>query len=368
MDPRTAPILILGEWPDGSASNAGGPRKFNRRLCETLAEAGIVLQNPRKTAHASGRFGQLIAILQSVLLAPPAIVHVTTDGFHVAIALLCKLLWKARIVYSVHSLVRVWPEVRLSTPRIDRVRRWIVEATMVRFCDCAVFPSQHYRAASVSAGYRFHRCETVHHGADTELTFTPRTVPPAPICFAVFGPALKVKGIERIHSILEELRDIGVVRWIGYDPADPLQMTEVVRQLSERCQSIQFDAPVPPGAVNTELKTIAITLMPSEQESFGIIALESAAAGVPVIVSSATGAAELIGSHQGGAVVTGRTPGEYRRAAIQILENYPNASASAIDCARVYSWSRAADGYFAIYQSLMNRIRPSELEAPAIVK
>lgn len=345
-------IMILGEWPDGSANSTGGPRRFNRRLCESieLSEAQVV--NPRRRAAAKSRIGQVGAIVKAALTSRPSIVHVTTDGFHVVGALACKLLFRSRIVYSIHSLIRVWPEITRCTPRVDRVRRRLMEWSMVRWADCAVFPSVQYLRAAEATGYRFRRTETVYHGCDARTDRTQRHQPAAPLRFSVFGPALRVKGVERVPGILSELCGLGTLHWVGCDGSDPFQRTDILTQSQLENPALHLSPPVPPDMVENELSESAICLMPSLQESFGIVALESAAAGVPVAVSASTGIAEIIVAAHCGAVVDFERRGSLRAAVETILADYESYSAAGIACARRYTWARAAASYFRIYRSL----------------
>lgn len=344
-------ILILGEWPDGRLNSGGGPRRFNKRLCESLEASGVALDNPRRQSQGSSKFAQVRALLKSVIFARPTVVHVTTDGFHVFAALFCKLLHGSRIVYSVHSLVRVWPEITECIPRIDKLRRWIMEKSMTSFADCAVFPSGQYLAASVPAGYQFQRRETVHHGCDSIASTSARNLPAEPLRFSVFGPALKVKGIERVPQLLAELDGLGPLYWIGYDASDPHQLTSHFLSLGTS-PAISFRPAVPPDEIGSEFNRSAISIMPSLRESFGIVALESAAAGVPVVVSTTTGVAELVTATNCGAVVNFDRPGELREAVQAILGSYESFSTAAISCARQYPWSLAASKYRDVYQSL----------------
>lgn len=352
---RSPRVMILGEWPDGSARSIGGPRRFNKCLCESIEAAGQLLLNPRRLSLGESKLAQCGAILRGVLKSRPAVIHITTEGFHVVFALLSKALFGSVIVYSVHSLVKVWPEVRNSSSLTGRIRTWFVEATMRRFADCAVFPSENYELAAREAGYRFRRTQTVHHGSNPEGTLPPRGQPPFPLRFSIFGPALRVKGTQRAARILREIGHLGEVHWIGYDSSDRFQSP--CSSAPGDSRRVEFHPPVPPDQINRELERTAITLMPSLRESFGIVALESISAGVPVIVSDTSGVSEIVSGTRCGVVIDFDHPSELVHAVETILESYSSYSAMAVRCGQSHTWREAAMKYLSIYRTL----RPVDL-------
>jgi glycosyltransferase involved in cell wall biosynthesis len=341
-------ILILGEWPTGAASYLGGPRRFNQELCRALeGQAGWILANPRRATAGHSRLRQAEACLAGAVSFRPDVVHVTTDGFHVLLALASKLAFGSKIAYSVHSLLGAWPALRNAIPWHDRLRRQVVEWAMRRFADCAVFPSAYYRDACLRAGYRFRSDAVVYHGAPPPAG---GERPPRPV-FSIFGPCLDVKGFDRLTAMCDELAGLGSVRWIGFNPDDA----------AERSAAARWHGPaglrraVPAAQVEAELRQTTVTLVPSRQESFGIIALEAASVGVPVVVSVTTGAAELVRRHGGGRVVDFDTPGELRNAVREILAAYPEFAERARACARAHSWQATAAGYADVYRRLAER-------------
>ncbi len=100
-----------------------------------------------------------------------------------------------------------------------------------------------------------------------------------------------------------------------------------------------------------------IMLLPSEQESFGLVALEAMACGVPVVASDAGGLPELIKHEQSGFVYPIGATEEMASAAIRLLQNeemYRHFSAASIERARTHFNARdILRQYIDIYESVL---------------
>jgi len=98
-----------------------------------------------------------------------------------------------------------------------------------------------------------------------------------------------------------------------------------------------------------------LTLLPSHSETFGLVALESAASGTPVIGSRATGLVESIADGESGLLLPSRDP-EVWAAGISGLLGNPKRliqlSSSAREHAHRFSWGTAAASLLGVYASL----------------
>ncbi|CAN5183643.1 D-inositol-3-phosphate glycosyltransferase [soil metagenome] len=103
------------------------------------------------------------------------------------------------------------------------------------------------------------------------------------------------------------------------------------------------------------LAASALTLVPSHSETFGLVALESAASGTPVIGSRSTGLVESIADGQSGLLLGSRDPADWA-AGISGLLGAParllELSSHARDHAEKFSWATAAASLLGIYASL----------------
>jgi len=103
------------------------------------------------------------------------------------------------------------------------------------------------------------------------------------------------------------------------------------------------------------LASSALTLLPSHSETFGLVALESAATGTPVIGSRSTGLVESIADGISGLLLPSRDP-EVWAAGISGLLSNPRKllelSSTARAHAERFSWGTAAASLIGVYASL----------------
>lgn len=100
----------------------------------------------------------------------------------------------------------------------------------------------------------------------------------------------------------------------------------------------------------------ALTLLPSRSETFGLVALESAASGTPVLASAAAGRTGAVSAGESGVLLGTRDPAEWGRAISALLGDpmlLGELSASARGHALNFSWGTSAAGLLGIYASLL---------------
>lgn len=125
--------------------------------------------------------------------------------------------------------------------------------------------------------------------------------------------------------------------------------------LTER---ISMVPPQPHHELSTYYRAADLTIVPSRSESFGLVALESAACGTPVVASDVGGLRTLVDHGRTGLRVSGRDPGDYAAAVHRILddpvfaENLARRSASA---ASAYTWTSMAARLRRIHTDLTER-------------
>jgi D-inositol-3-phosphate glycosyltransferase len=122
------------------------------------------------------------------------------------------------------------------------------------------------------------------------------------------------------------------------------------------------------------LRGALFTLVPSHSETFGLIALESAASGTPVIASAAGGLREAVVHGETGQLMDSRMPSDWGAAMIRLLAD-PDLLRR-MGCvgrihARRYSWQAAADCLTTLYERLLGTAdgettAPLDLHPPAL--
>ena len=105
------------------------------------------------------------------------------------------------------------------------------------------------------------------------------------------------------------------------------------------------------------LAVASITLVPSHSETFGLVALESAASGTAVIGYRGTGLLESIAEGRSGLLVDSREPDAWARAMVTLLDD-PGARARMSEMAREhalgFTWAATATALLGVYGSLLS--------------
>lgn len=152
---------------------------------------------------------------------------------------------------------------------------------------------------------------------------------------------------------------------VGGNPADPMdsemqRLQAMVDELDLR-ENIQFV-----GAKNqTQLldyyAAAAAVVMPSDYESFGMVALEAMAVGTPVIASNVGGLAYLVKDGITGYLVPTRDAHTLAQRMLKITqEPAPQMRNAAAALAQEYAWSVTADELLALFQTVINHRKHSE--------
>ncbi len=103
------------------------------------------------------------------------------------------------------------------------------------------------------------------------------------------------------------------------------------------------------------LAAATLTLVPSRSETFGLVALESAASGTPVIASRVGGLVESVAEGRSGYLVDSRDPRVWARTAAELLDDaarLERLSASARDHAEGFTWGATATALLGVYAGL----------------
>jgi D-inositol-3-phosphate glycosyltransferase len=106
------------------------------------------------------------------------------------------------------------------------------------------------------------------------------------------------------------------------------------------------------------LAATSLTLLPSHSETFGLVALESAASGTPVIASRAVGATGSVAPNESGVLLASRDPNEWANTIAALLHDpllLGELSASARLHAERFSWAGSAESLLGIYASLVDQ-------------
>ncbi|MGY1607394.1 D-inositol-3-phosphate glycosyltransferase [Geodermatophilus sp. SYSU D00700] len=132
---------------------------------------------------------------------------------------------------------------------------------------------------------------------------------------------------------------------------------EAPRQLEELAASlgiadlVRFLPPQPPERLALHYRAADVAVVPSHNESFGLVALEAQACGTPVVAAAVGGLPTAVRDGVSGVLVAGRDPGAYAAAIRSVLARRPLLAAGARRHAADFSWDRTADALVAAYAS-----------------
>ena len=104
------------------------------------------------------------------------------------------------------------------------------------------------------------------------------------------------------------------------------------------------------------LAAAAVTLVPSHSETFGLVALESAASGTPVIAFRGGGLVESVSAGVSGVLVDSRQPREWANATADLMSDTTRLgemSHLARDYAEGFTWAATATALIGVYAGLV---------------
>jgi D-inositol-3-phosphate glycosyltransferase len=166
------------------------------------------------------------------------------------------------------------------------------------------------------------------------------------------APDLLLTAAARMLADDPALRDRLEVHVIGAPSGSGL---EAPRQLEELAATlgiadlVRFVPPQPPHRLPLHFRAADVAVVPSHNESFGLVALEAQACGTPVVAAAVGGLMTAVHDGVSGVLVEGRDPGDYAAAIRRVLAGRPFLAAGARRHAAEFSWDRTADALIAAY-------------------
>ena len=166
------------------------------------------------------------------------------------------------------------------------------------------------------------------------------------------GPDLLLETAARMLADDPALRGRLHVQVVGAPSGSGL---EAPRQLQELAVSlgiadlVQFLPPQPPDRLAEHYRAADVAVVPSHNESFGLVALEAQACGTPVVAAAVGGLRTAVRDGVSGVLVDGRDPADYAAAVRAVLGRRELLSAGARRHAAAFSWDRTADSLVEAY-------------------
>jgi D-inositol-3-phosphate glycosyltransferase len=127
---------------------------------------------------------------------------------------------------------------------------------------------------------------------------------------------------------------------------------ESLRDQLDLADVVQFHPPAPRAVVADYYRAADLTVVPSYNESFGLVALESQACGTPVVAAAVGGLPTAVADDVSGVLVDGHDPQHWAKVLADLLRA-PRAMRRLASGARAhaarFSWDRTADGLLVAY-------------------
>jgi D-inositol-3-phosphate glycosyltransferase len=190
--------------------------------------------------------------------------------------------------------------------------------------------------------------------ADAVLLFAGRVQP-------LKAPDVLIHAAAALLRARPELRERLVVAIVGGPSGSGVARDDGLRLLA-RCLEVgdvvRFEPPAGKGRLADWYRAADLTVMPSHNESFGLVALESQACGTPVVAAGVGGLRTAVADGTSGVLVGGHDPGRWAEVLAQLLTDPARRavlSRSAVHHARQFSWDATADAMVDAYRAALDR-------------
>jgi D-inositol-3-phosphate glycosyltransferase len=181
------------------------------------------------------------------------------------------------------------------------------------------------------------------------------------------GPDLLLEAAARMladdPALRSRLQVLVVGAPSGSGLAEPRRLQELAVSLGVT-DVVRFLPPQPPEQLAEHYRAADVAVVPSHNESFGLVALEAQACGTPVVAAAVGGLHTAVDDGVSGLLVAGRDPGDYAAAVARVIDRRELLAAGARRHATRFSWNRTVDSLVDAYSAAMAEMAASEaLEA-----
>jgi len=286
---------------------------------------------------------------------PPTLIGLLRDRFDLAHALYPTDAWAAslaqrvggpRFVFSFHGIVN---------RRYLVQRRYRLEMFKAAADAAAVTSALSEAAAEPLRRYALADPEILPGGVIAADFAGPvqRSPEPTVLCTAALGDPRK-RGellLEAFASLRERVPEAKLVLAGGPDPIS----APAPRSLPAGVESA---SPADTAALARAYREAWLTVLPSNDEAFGLVLVESLAAGTPIVASRSGGAAEIVADQRVGRAFAPDDPDDLERAMREALElaRDPRTMDACHARAELWDWSRVVERYEDVYRSALGSV------------
>ncbi|HEX6194952.1 MAG TPA: D-inositol-3-phosphate glycosyltransferase [Jiangellaceae bacterium] len=298
--------------------------------------------------------------------------------------------WHVPLVHTMHTMAKVKNRALADGDDPEPIGRVIGEEQVVRAADRLVANTDEeahqlidlYDADPV-------KVETVHPGVDLDL-FRPAAdrdavrarlgLQPDDQVILFAGRVQPLKAPDLLVRAAAELVDadparrgrlvpvvVGGLSGSGLAHPDLLAGLAKARGIDD---IVRFEPPVGQAVLADWYRAADLTVVPSYNESFGLVAVESQACGTPVVAASVGGLRTAVADGRSGVLIDGHDPREWARVLRDLLDRpawRADLARGAVDHAREFSWDATAARMLEVYGAAHARSRAELLGRTVIV-
>jgi len=282
--------------------------------------------------------------------------------------------WQVPLVHSMHTMARVKNLALADGDTPEPPGREIGEAQVVEAADRLVANTADEARQLVGLyGARPDRVAVVAPGVDL-ARFTPGTAAervaararlglPAHALVLLFvgriqplkAPDVLVRAVAHLLDERPDLRQRLVVPVVGGPSGSGLREPESLLRLARELgveDVVRFERPVAGDDLVRWYRSADAVVVPSYNESFGLVAIEAQACGVPVVAAGVGGLCEAVSDGVSGVLVQDHDPRRWATVLCGLLEDPSRRSrlaAGAVEHAGRYGWDRTVDQLLQVY-------------------
>lgn len=273
----------------------------------------------------------------------PDLVHINAGGVSEFFHLITANAYPAPLLATLHG---EWPtENNAITKNILHAAAWVVG------CSAAIVNKGRQLVPEITS-----RSCVVYNGLELPCLL-PAPLPieePRVLCLGRLSPE---KGFDAavtaFASIVKRFPRARLV--IVGDGPERIRLEREIGELG-LTHRVELVGAVAPDAVPALLNTVTIVLIPSRQESFGLVALEAALMARPVVATCVGGLPEVVAHEQTGLLVEPEDPRALAEAIAYLLDHPPTATymgqAARSRAQAVFGWKQHVNAYDALYRKL----------------
>jgi D-inositol-3-phosphate glycosyltransferase len=287
---------------------------------------------------------------------------------------LAKERWGVPLVHTMHTMAKVKNLLLAEGDSPEPALRAIGEAQVVEAADRLIASTAEEATQLVELyGADPARVEVVAPGVDLSV-FSPGERVSARLRLGLSADAVVLLFVGRIQplkapdvvlraaaSLVEAdpaLRERLVVFVVGDPSGTGLEEPEHLAKLAGTLgisDLVHFEPPAPQEQLADYYRAADLTVVPSYNESFGLVALESQACGTPVIAARVGGLVTAVSDGVSGALVDGHDPAEYAAAVRAVIDAPARRAAlagGAVAHANAFGWDATVERVLEVYSEL----------------